>query len=162
MYYTANSAPEKSLEAWASLVFVALSVVIGVIGFFAKGVLPGVLMTIGLGVMVLLLSRAVTRCKEAIQKGHYFTAVTAGFLAVGFGCMEANLNHIGLENLNDKYDLAPDLYIWPACFFISLVNVFASYAFGRELEDKRKPQPSLGKQLADLRWEKEKRSQKAA
>ena len=107
-----------------------------------------------MAVIVFLLSRAVDRVSEAWRTKNYFTAFVAGILATGFGGIEANLNHIGLAHLNADYALAPAEYIWPACFFISLVNIFASFGFARQLEDKSVEVPSLGKQLADLRWKK--------
>jgi len=77
-------------------------------------------------------------------------------LAVGFCCIEAGLNHIGLEHLNAEYALAPDWALWPACFFISLVNVFASFGFARTLRDHRVVEPitNPARQLAELRWKK--------
>jgi hypothetical protein len=52
---------------------------------------------------------------------------------VGFAVIEAVLNHLGLQHLNDTYSIAPGDLIWPACWFISTVNVFASFGFAREL-----------------------------
>jgi hypothetical protein len=127
---------ERPIEQQACLAFVGLSVVTATLGFWAKGWLPGVLLTIAMGVVVFLLSRAVERVQEAWSTKNYFTAWVAGILALGFGAIEANLNHIGLDHLNQAHDLAPAAFIWPACFFISAVNVFASFGFARVLEDK--------------------------
>jgi len=46
--------------------------------------------------------------------------------------------------------------LWPACFFISAVNVFASFAFSRTLRDNRivSVQTNPARQLAELRWKK--------
>ena len=103
-----------------------------------------------MAVVVFLLSRAVERVQEAWSTKNYFTAFVAGFLALGFGAIEANLNHIGLDHLNTEYALAPADFIWPACFFISLVNVFASYGFARQLKDKSEPL-NPGKLLVAIR-----------
>jgi uncharacterized membrane protein len=148
----------RPFEQQACLAFVGLSVVTATLGFWAKGWLPGTLLTVAMAVVVFLLSRAVERVKEAWETKNYFTAVVAGILAVGFGVMEANLNHIGLEHLNNAYSLAPDAAIWPACFFISLVNVFASYGFARPLEDKRAPvtETNPARLLAIEGWKKRK------
>lgn len=144
---------DRPFEQQACLAFVGLSVVTATLGFWAKGWLPGMLLTVAMAVIVFLLSRAVERVQEAWETKNWFTAVVAGILALGFCCIEAGLNHIGLEHLNAEYQIAPEWALWPACFFISCVNVFASFGFARTLEDKRE-QPSLGKQLADLRWRK--------
>ena len=145
---------DRPFEQQACLAFVGLSVITATLGFWAKGWLPGTLLTVAMAVVVFLLSRAVERVQEAWKTRNFFTAIVAGFLALGFGVIEANLNHIGLDHLNSEYALAPAEYIWPACFFISTVNVFASFGFARALEDKSAEKPSLGKQLADLRWKK--------
>jgi hypothetical protein len=51
--------------------------------------------------------------------------------------------------------LAPDWALWPACFFISLVNVFASFGFARAMKDHRQVvQNNPARQLAELRWKK--------
>lgn len=144
--YITKDWTEKTLEEWACIAFVALSVAIGVLGFWAKGWLPGVLLTVAMAVAVVLLSRAIARVQAAWSKGHRFTAIVAGVLAFGFALMEANLNHIGMENLNAHYDLVPAGgvalfgvhidYLWGACVFVSAVNVFATYAFARELVDE--------------------------
>lgn len=145
---------DRPFEQHACLAFVGLSVVTATLGFWAKGWLPGALLTVAMAVIVFLLSKAVGRVQEAWETKNGFTAVVAGILAAGFCCIEAGLNHIGLAHLNATYQLAPDWALWPACFFISTVNVFASFGFARTLEDKRVAAPSLGKQLADLRWKK--------
>lgn len=139
----ANTTPERPIEQQACLAFVGLSVTIGVIGFWSKGYLPGALLTVAMAVIVYLLSRAVERVAEAWSVQNYFTAVVAGILAVGFGAIEADLNHIGLDHLNGLYDLAPVEYVWPACGFISAVNVFASFAFARVLTDKADQKPAV-------------------
>ena len=140
----------RPFEQQACLAFVGLSVVTATLGFFAKGWLPGCLLFIAMAVVVFLLSRAVERVQEAWSTKNYFTAFVAGFLALGFGAIEANLNHIGLDHLNTEYALAPADFIWPACFFISLVNVFASYGFARQLKDKSEPL-NPGKLLVAIR-----------
>ena len=140
----------RPFEQQACLAFVGLSVVTATLGFFAKGWLPGCLLFIAMAVVVFLLSRAVERVQEAWSTKNYFTAFVAGFLALGFGAIEANLNHIGLDHLNMEYALAPADFIWPACFFISLVNVFASYGFARQLKDKSEPL-NPGKLLVAIR-----------
>ena len=140
----------RPFEQQACLAFVGLSVVTATLGFFAKGLLPGALLFVAMAVVVFLLSRAVERVQEAWTTKNYFTAFVAGILAIGFGAIEANLNHIGLEHLNTEYALAPAEFLWPACFFISLVNVFASYGFARQLEDKSIPL-NPGKLLVQLR-----------
>lgn len=124
---------ERPFEAQACTAFLGLSVVTATLGFWSKGALPGVLLTVAMAVIVFLLSRAVERVQEAWQSGNRFTALVAGVLATGFCVIEANLNHIGLEHLNQAYDLAPAAFIWPACFFISFINVFASFGFARAL-----------------------------
>lgn len=133
---------ERPFEQQACIAFVGLSVVTATLGFWAKGWLPGVLLSTAMGVIVYLLSRAVERVQEAWMTRNHFTAFVAGGLAVGFGVIEANLNHIGLEHLNSEYALAPDGFVWPACFFISVVNVFASFGFARQLEDKSDVKPA--------------------
>lgn len=147
---------ERPFEQQACLAFVGLSVVTATLGFWAKGALPGSLLTVAMVVIVFLLSRAVERVQEAWETQNWFTAIVAGVLALGFGAIEANLNHIGLEHLNAEYKLAPEIAIWPACFFISLVNVFASFGFARTLKDHRVQQPIVNpaRQLAELRWKK--------
>jgi hypothetical protein len=52
--------------------------------------------------------------------------------------------------------LAPDWALWPACFFISLVNVFASFGFARAMKDHRQVAPvtNPARQLASMRWNK--------
>lgn len=144
---------DRPFEQQACIVFVALSVVIATLGFFAKGLLPGGLLFVAMGAIVFLLSRAVERVQEAWASKNFITALIAGFLAFGFGVIEANLNHIGLEHLNAEYDLAPVEFLWPACFFISTVNVFASYGFARALEDKSVPL-NPGKLLVAIREQK--------
>lgn len=144
---------ERPFEQQACLAFVGLSVVTATLGFWAKGWLPGILLTVAMAVVVFLLSRAVERVQEAWSTKNHFTAWVAGILAIGFGVIEANLNHIGLDHLNGEYELAPAAFLWPACFFISAVNVFASFGFARQLEDKTaktaapKSGPSLDSQL---------------
>jgi len=144
---------ERPFEQQACLAFVGLSVVTATLGFWAKGWLPGILLTVAMAVVVFLLSRAVERVQEAWTTKNHFTAFVAGFLALGFGVIEANLNHLGLDHLNAEYALAPVAFLWPACFFISAVNVFASFGFARQLEDKAtkndapKTGPSLDAQL---------------
>jgi hypothetical protein len=146
---------ERPFEQQACLAFVGLSVTIGVIGFWSKGMLPGALLTVAMGVIVYLLSRAVERVQEAWTTKNFFTGCVATFLAAGFVAIEASLNHIGLEHLNTTHDLAPAEYLWPACWFVSLVNVFASYSFGRTLEDRRAkyqrpaPTPRRSEERAD-------------
>jgi hypothetical protein len=147
---------DRPFEQQACLAFVGLSVVTATLGFWAKGWLPGTLLTVAMAVIVYLLSKAVGRVQEAWETKNYFTAIVAGVLAFGFCGIEAGLNHIGLEHLNAEYALAPEIALWPACFFISLVNVFASFGFARTLRDHRVVEPitSPGRQLASLRWEK--------
>ena len=147
---------DRPFEQQACLAFVGLSVVTATLGFWAKGWLPGMLLTVAMAVIVFLLSKAVGRVQEAWETRNWFTAVVAGILAVGFCCIEAGLNHIGLEHLNTEYDLAPAWALWPACFFISAVNVFASFAFSRTLRDNRivPVQTNPARQLAELRWKK--------
>jgi len=148
---------ERPFEMQACLAFVGLSVVTATLGFWAKGWLPGSLLTIAMVVIVFLLSRAVGRVEEAWRTRNYFTAIVAGVLALGFGAIEANLNHIGLDHLNTEYKLAPAAFLWPACFFISAVNVFASFGFARQLEDKSEPL-NPGKLLVQLREVKKQRA----
>lgn len=147
---------ERPIEQQACLAFVGLSVVTATLGFWAKGWLPGTLLTVAMAVIVFLLSRAVERVQEAWETRNPFTAIVAGLLALGFGMIEANLNHLGLEHLNAEYKLAPEFALWPACFFISLVNIFASFGFARTLRDNRvEPvQTNPARQLAELRWKK--------
>lgn len=147
---------ERPFEQQACLAFVGLSVVTATLGFWVKGWLPGTLLTVAMAVIVFLLSRAVERVQEAWETRNPFTAAVAGVLALGFGVIEANLNHIGLEHLNTEYQLAPAEFLWPACFFISLVNVFASFGFARQMKDNRVQQPvtNPARQLAALRWNK--------
>lgn len=149
---------ERPFEQQACLAFVGLSVVTATLGFWAKGWLPGTLLTVAMAVIVFLLSRAVERVQEAWETKNTFTALVAGFLALGFGVIEANLNHIGLDHLNAEFKLAPAEFLWPACFFISLVNVFASFGFARPLQDHRIVQPVVNpaRQLAELRWKDKK------
>jgi hypothetical protein len=149
---------DRPFEQQACLAFVGLSVVTATLGFWAKGWLPGMLLTVAMAVIVFLLSRAVERVQEAWETKNWFTAVVAGILAFGFCCIEAGLNHIGLEHLNAEYALAPDWALWPACFFISAVNVFASFGFARALRDNRVQQPitNPARQLAELRWKDKK------
>ena len=153
---TTKYTEDRPFESQACVAFVALSVVTATLGFWAKGWLPGTLLTVAMAVIVFLLSKAVGRVQEAWETRNWFTAVVAGILAVGFCCIEAGLNHIGLEHLNTEYDLAPAWALWPACFFISLVNVFASFGFARTLQDNRiQPvQTNPARQLAELRWKK--------
>lgn len=148
---------EKPFEAQACLVFVGLSVVIASLGFWAKGWVPGTLLSVAMIVVVFLLSRAVSRVMEAWETKNYATAIIAAVLGVGFGFIEANLNHIGLEHLNAEYALAPEFALWPACFFVSLVNVFASFGFARSMKDHRivAPIANPARQLASLRWDKQ-------
>lgn len=152
---------DRPFEQQACLVFVVLSVVTATLGFWAKGWLPGLLLTIAMAVVVFLLSRAVGRVEEAWKSGNWFTAILAGLLATGFAGLEAGLNHIGLEHLNSQYDLAPAAFLWPACWFISGVNVFASFAFARTLTNhnrpklqviEAKPESVAGATLARKRW----------
>ncbi len=151
---------DRPFEQQACLAFVGLSVVTATLGFWAKGWLPGTLLTIAMAVIVFLLSRAVGRVEEAWRTRNYFTALVAGVLALGFGMIEANLNHIGLDHLNTEYGLAPADFLWPACFFISAVNVFAAYGFARALEDKsatpvvviENPATLAARELAGRRW----------
>ena len=146
----------RPFEQQACLAFVALSVVTATLGFWARGWLPGTLLTIAMVVIVFLLSRAVERVMEAWETKNYATAIIAAALGVGFGAIEANLNHIGLEHLNAEYKLAPDFALWPACFFISLVNVFASFGFARQMKDRRQQAVIVNpaRQLASMRWNK--------
>lgn len=146
--YTEN----RSFEQQACLAFVGLSVVTATLGFWSRGWLPGTLLTVAMIVIVFLLSRAVERVMEAWETKNYATAIIAAVLGIGFCGIEAGLNHIGLEHLNAEYALAPEWALWPACFFISLVNVFASFGFARSMKDHRQEQPSPARQLADLRW----------
>jgi TRAP-type C4-dicarboxylate transport system permease large subunit len=147
---------DRPFEQQACLAFVGLSVVTATLGFWAKGWLPGTLLTVAMAVIVFLLSRAVERVQEAWETKNWFTAVVAGTLALGFCFIEAGLNHIGLEHLNAEYRIAPEWALWPACFFISLVNVFASFGFARTLRDNRIQAPitNPARQLAELRWKK--------
>lgn len=147
----------KPFEQQACLAFVGLSVVTATLGFWSKGWLPGTLLTVAMAVIVFLLSRAVERVQEAWETKNFFTAIVAGILALGFGGIEAGLNHIGLEHLNAEYALAPEIALWPACFFISLVNVFASFGFARSMKDHREVAPVINpaRQLASLRWDKQ-------
>lgn len=147
----------------ACIAFVGVSVVTATLGFWSKGTLPGALLTATMAVVVFLLSKAVGRVQEAWETRNYFTAVVAGVLAVGFAAVEANLNHIGLAKLDADYDVVADGalnliviqidYLWIGCGFISAVNVFASFAFARQLEDKREP-INPGKLLVALREQK--------
>lgn len=130
---TYSTSTDRTMEQKACLAFVFLSVAIGVIGFWTKGWLPGLLLTVAMGVTVFLLSRAVERVQEAWTKNYHFTAIVAGILGFGFAMIEANLNHIGLDHLNATYQLAPADYLWPACWFVSGVNIFATFAFARDL-----------------------------
>ena len=147
---------DRPIEQQACLAFVGLSVVTATLGFWAKGWLPGMLLTVAMVVIVFLLSRAVERVMEAWETKNYATATVAAVLGVGFGCIEAGLNHVGLEHLNAQYQLAPDWALWPACFFISLVNVFASFGFARAMKDHRQVAPvtNPARQLASMRWNK--------
>lgn len=147
---------DRPLEQQACLAFVGLSVVIATLGFWAKGWLPGTLLTTGMLVIVFLLSRAVVRVMEAWETKNHATAIIAGILGAGFCLIEANLNHIGMEHLNAEYALAPDWALWPACFFISLVNVFASFGFARSMKDHRVQAPIVNpaRMLAEKRWNK--------
>jgi uncharacterized protein YacL len=147
---------ERPLEQQACLAFVGLSVVTATLGFWSRGWLPGALLTIAMVVIVFLLSRAVARVMEAWETKNYATAIIAGILGAGFGAIEANLNHLGLEHLNAEYGLAPDWALWPACFFISLVNVFASFGFARSMKDHREQAPVVNpaRLLAEKRWNK--------
>lgn len=153
---TTKYTPDRPFESQACLAFVSLSVVTATLGFWSKGWIPGMLLTVAMIVIVFLLSRAVERVMEAWETRNWFTSVVAGTLAIGFCCIEAALNHIGLEHLNATYDLAPAWALWPACFFISLVNVFASFGFARTLRDNRIQAPitNPARQLAELRWKK--------
>lgn len=146
----------RTFEQQACLAFLGLSVVTATLGFWSKGWLPGVLLTAAMAVIVFLLSRAVERVMEAWETKNYATAIIAGILGAGFGLIEANLNHLGLEHLNAEYALAPDWALWPACFFISLVNVFASFGFARSMKDHRKVEPVVNpaRLLAEKRWNK--------
>jgi hypothetical protein len=147
---------DRPFEQQACLAFVSLSVVTASLGFWSRGWIPGMLLTVAMTVIVFLLSRAVERVQEAWETKNWFTAFVAGTLAVGFCVVEAGLNHIGLEHLNAEYRIAPEWALWPACFFISLVNVFASFGFARTLRDNRvQPvQSNPARQLAELRWKK--------
>lgn len=117
--------------------FIGLSAVTSTYGLWPKG---APLVLAGIFVMVIclyLLSQAIERIQEAWNEGHKVTAVIVGVTAFGFSLLEANLNHIGLELLNADYDLTPEFAIWPACIFVSLVNVFGDYGFARALLRKK-------------------------
>jgi len=147
---------DRPLEQQACMAFLGLSVATATLGFWSKGWLPGMLLTTAMVVIVFLLSRAVQRVIEAWETKNYATAIIAGILGAGFCMMEANLNHLGLEHLNAEYTLAPEWAIWPACFFISLVNVFATYGFARSMKDHRQPAAIVNpaRMLAEKRWNK--------
>lgn len=157
---------ERPIEQQACMWFVGVSVVMATLGFWSKGLLPGALLTVAMVVVVLLLSRFMERVREAWETRNYATAVIAAGLALGFAVMEANLNHIGLAKLDADYDVVPDGFVnlgfmqigfdWIACYFISAVNIFASYAYARQLEDRRvQPAPiNPGKLLVELREQK--------
>ena len=153
---TTKYTPDRPFESQACLAFVSLSVVTATLGFWSKGWIPGMLLTVAMIVIVFLLSRAVERVMEAWETRNWFTSIVAGTLAIGFCCIEAALNHIGLEHLNATYDLAPAWALWPACFFISATNVFASFAFSRTLKDHRVQPPIVNpaRMLAEKRWNK--------
>lgn len=134
-----NLTPSKGPEAegmttLACRALVGLSVTTAVIGFWAKGPLPGALLTVAMAAIVYLLSISLSRFVEAYRAKAWRTAAQAAFLAVGFVVLEANLNHIGLANLNEAYAIAPEGYLWPACWFLSVVNVFATDTYTRELK----------------------------
>jgi hypothetical protein len=94
----------------------------------------------------------VERVMEAWETRNYATAIIAAVLGVGFGAIEANLNHIGMEHLNAEYALAPDWALWVASFGLSAFNVFSLYTFARDM--KRKPVTNPARMLAELRWKK--------
>lgn len=137
MYYdTRNRGDDNTTLAGAACrAFVGLSVTISVIGFWSKGVLPGVLLTVAMGAVVYLLSISLSRIVQAANAKAWRTVFQTGFMAAGFVTIEAALNHIGLEHLNVTYGLAPEGYLWPACWFISLVNVFATETYTSELDE---------------------------
>lgn len=124
----------STLPMWACRTFVGLSVTISVLGFWSKGVLPGLLLTAAMCVVVYLLSISLARLVQAANVKAWRTVIQTGFMAAGFVTIEAALNHIGLEHLNETYQLAPEGYLWPACWFISLVNVFATETYTKELK----------------------------
>ena len=143
---------ERAAARLACRTFIALSAVIATYGVWQKGIFPAALGITAMLVCLWLLSQAIERVREALANGHRFTAIVAGVLAAGFVLLEANLNHIGLELLNAEYTLAPDIFVWPACIFISLVNVFGDYGFARALEKKNEPQrPALVAPLEEVK-----------
>lgn len=154
---------DRPIEQQACMAFVAVSVVTATIGFWSKGILPGVLLSVLMASVVFLLSKTIERVQEAWQTNNKVTAIVAAIVAFGFALLEANLNHIGLAKLDADYDVIAEGaivigamqvdYIWIACGFISVANVFASFAYARTLEDKSvKEEPmNPGKALVAIR-----------
>lgn len=122
-----------TLAALACRAFVGLSVTVSVIGFWSKGVLPAVLLTVAMVVVVYLLSISLSRLVQAANARAWRTVTQTAVMALGFVTIEAALNHIGLEHMNETFQLIPAAFIWPACWFVSFVNVFATETYTREL-----------------------------
>ena len=113
-----------------------------------------IMLTVTLVSVSYLLSGSITRFAEAQEKGFAFTAVMVVVLGAILVLIEAGMTHQGLSWLNARKNLGPDWALWLASFGLSVFNVFSLYTFGRDL--KKKEVASLGKQLADLRWNNKK------
>lgn len=146
MYFDTRSGDDAGgLTILACRTFLGLSVIIATLGLIAKGWLPGAILTAATYVIVWLLSQSLDRLVQAVNARAWRIAVQTLVMATGFVALETNLNHIGLAHLNDVYDLVPVDYLWPACWFISLVNVFATNTYTSELAEPKpcRPQAAL-------------------
>jgi uncharacterized membrane protein len=102
----------------------------------------------------LILSGAVTRFAEAIEKRYWLTAGLTVILGLVLVMIEAGMTHQGLAWIDARKDLAPDWALWVVSFGLSAFNVFSLYTYSRDLKKQQKPETSAGKLLALRRWQK--------
>jgi hypothetical protein len=134
---TSSAADDSGLATLACRAFVALSVIVSGIGFWHKGLLPFVLLSIFMVSTVYLLSISLTRMVASYEKDWRMFGQTL-VLSIGFALLEGFLNHIGLEHLNRTYALGPVEFATFGSALLPLVNVFATDTYTRELPKEEK------------------------
>lgn len=141
----------RDRAVFAANALVYLAIAFGTLSFWSDALAAGdplsapvdwlvaALLTVAMLAVSFLLSGTVVRYAEARE-----SAPVTARLVIGLGAVlvliEGGMTHEGLAWLDARKDLAPDWAMWVASFGLSGFNVFALYAFGRELP---KPKPAL-------------------
>lgn len=139
---------DRALFAANGLVYLAIA--FGTLSFWSDAFAAGdlfsapvdwlvaALLTAGMLFVSFLLSGCVLRFAEAREK-HPVTAALVVILGIVLVLIEGGMTHEGLAWLDARKDLGPPELLVVASFGLSGFNVFALYAFAREIP---KPKPA--------------------